>query len=297
MVFRRCALLGGGVVTIGSIGLGCWIQQKFRLVPIPDREALSFRRIGEVAFASFQAKQIEDKFTAEKHVEAVATLSSKLKVSEKSGQQRKEIDKLRLNYRVGYLQGVFSDNPSLSSFVFGHRENLPIMFPAPLEESRRGFVFSGPLYSLHDLKSRQDIWNGNYIRCKPHLRQADVFITGTKDFQKCEQLKTAVLKDAAMIASGILWNKQLPAEDPISKTPVFDCAKRRSYKFKGNLTRLDQSTQLKILGNEFTTCHFHSLEVVITGMTDKDTCRDFYLRYMPQVLNTATTFKKSTPAN
>lgn len=292
MVFRRCALLGGGVFAIGSIGLGCWIQQKFRQVPVPHREALSFRKIGEVAFASFHAKQIEDKFTAEKHVEAVAILSSKLKVLEKVDQQRKEIDKLRLNYRVGYLQEVLSDNSSLSSLVFGYRENLPIMFPAPLEESRRGFIFLGALYSLNHLKSRQDIRNGNYIRCKPHLRKADVFITGTKDFQKCEQLKTALLKDAAMIASGILWNKQLPAEDPISKTPVFDCVKRRSYKFRGSLTRLDQSTQLKILGSEFTTCHFHSLEVVITGMTDKNTCRDFYLRYMAQLLNTATASKK-----
>jgi hypothetical protein len=303
----RKVLFGSGVFSIGSIGcFGYWVQQKSHQTPDGQKESLLIR-MNELAVALPKTMQIEDKYTAKKHIDSVANLSSVEVAS--SDKVQKEMDKIKTSYYAGYLQEVFQDNPLMSDPVFDYNENLPVVSLTLPGETHKGFVFSGPIYSLHNLKSHQDILNGNYIRCKSHVavknseggrqvnyKHVDVLITGTTDCRKCNQLKNAILRDAAMVASGISLKSKIDHEDPISDTPVFDCSKKGCDEV-GDLTAVTEPAKSKIRRGNFTACNFYTLKktrlsrgsykecgAIVAGTTNEDVCKNLHFAEMRKIL-------------
>lgn len=306
MSFFRNILFASGTLSVSSLGyFGYWTQQNSREVPA-DQKGNLIIRMQEITLAFYQVKQIKDKYTAEKHIASVTNLSSKnAPIGDKL---KKEMDKIATSYYAGYIQEALQENPSMTMPVFDYSDHLPVLLPTPAGETHKGFIFSGPLYNLHSLKSRQDILNGNYIRCKSQMtiktnekyydryQPIDVLITGTTDCTKCNQLKNAILRDAAMIASDISWNKKINAEDPISDTPVMDCNETGCGEV-GDLTSIPEPVKEKIRNGNFTACNFYALNktrlsqgsykecgAIIVGTTDESACQDLHFSHMRKII-------------
>lgn len=198
MHFFRHVMCASGALSISSLGyFGYWTQQRAHQVSWDQRGSL-MTRMKEVACAFQHTQQIEDKYTAEKHIESVALLSSK-----KSPSTNKLKDATTF-YKFD-LQEFLYNNSSIKMPVFDYNNHSSL-------------IFSGSLLDLHSLKSRQDILSGNYIRCTLEtVSPVDLLITGTSKPSKCSLLKNPILFDATVIAP--------KADQPIAGCSVKDWTK------------------------------------------------------------------------
>jgi hypothetical protein len=294
----RHGLFLSSALTLSALGyLGYRVQQKSQQIP-EDQRGNVFFRIKEVAFAAYQARLIEDQYTAKKHIDSVTYLTSKNRVV--SDKLQPEINKVKLLYGDGYLQQALQDHPPFFTPVFSYHENLHTTIPDPLVESRQGFIFSGSLENLHSVDSLQDILNGNYIRCKSLIpvksktdlsskqyEEIDILITGTKECIRCHQLKNAIVRDAAKIAAKMTQNSTIDPADPISDTVVFDY-NGKEFSPAGNLVTMPNATKTQILEENFVACNVYSQEktnsrrtgsAIVTGTTNPSACSILYLNH------------------
>lgn len=174
--------LSGGALSIGCFGY--WVQQKSHQVP-EDRRGYLLPRIKEVASALFKATQIKDEYTAKKHIEIVATLSSKYSTEKRCVMfSEKEILQMEESCHNQALEKAL------------HDESVPPIVYTKLCIRWMGEAFSGPLNNLHDLDARNKILDGNYILCNFKLpiqgikkgKSIDVLLTGTTNCKDRERL-------------------------------------------------------------------------------------------------------------
>lgn len=304
----RNTLIGtSSLVALGSVGyLANWTLANSSLVP-PERKGNFLERMTEVFLAFYQKKHIKDPHTSLKHIETVANLSAN--DFDLGDRMLAELEKVNRLHFSGYLQAVLQDNPGMTLPVFEYVENFDIRFPIFSEKT--GFVFSGPLYDLYHSKSREDILQGNYIRCSSQMRlkpgvaksknfsaiqrSEDVLITGATDRWVCGKLKNTHLRDAAIFASNNL-SDGMDEDDPISDTPVFECTEDGCSQV-GDLYSLPESAKERIRWNDFVACNFFALNktrlsngdykecgAIVAGISDKSVCSDLHFGHMRKML-------------
>lgn len=285
--------LGG--LTLGS--LTYWMQNRENQVEKEHRGNLLLR-IGETANAIIESKKIADKAVAEKHVDLVSSISSRLYAAT-SLQSKIEQDKLSTSYFAGYLLETTLNVSGRQPFIFRYTENLPVGLPK-IDGSPYigGFIFSGPSSKINDAEAREQILKGQYIRCSTNLpyknvqsksyEKMDVILTGTTDCTKCASFRIHFMNDIVMSAARIGQKETIDSSYPLSDTPVFEVFQNK-FKQVGDLSEFPEATKKTVLLGNFTLCNFYSLQktrlsngsykevgAVVAGVKNPKVCKDLH---------------------
>ena len=280
----RNALVGAGAFAATAIGsFAYWVNGKTKELPTDQKGSL-FSRMREVISSFQQSKKIQNSYTAERHLDLTASLSSRSSTLA-SNRSQKEIDVLRTSYYAGYIPEALQNNPGATP-IFRYDENLPAALPTLPGETHKGFLFAGASPQICDAQARDAILYGNYIRCRAALpvpnpknvyklavpdpedayKKVDVIVAGTTEQGKCHQFKRDFLRDFAYLAA----KQPLDPQHPYSDTPVFDSSEK-GIKPTGDLTDMPQQTKEKILSGNFTTCNsYFSQKTRLSGDSHKD---------------------------
>jgi hypothetical protein len=290
-ITKLLCLTGGAIV--GALGtLSYDMHQTTKHIPEPQKGSL-LTRMYEVAQAWTNQKNIPDEYTASQHVKTVSLLSKKI-------DQRDFSNVTTERERAGkrdYLPLVFQYNRTSLSPVFSYLNN------------GNKFVFSGDLENIKDSQAREEIIQGNYVRCKnalilekPPVEKSeiqlpivaetkktyllrDAFIVGAKDCRVCDQFNIKHLKDIAFNAA----TDQLPKDHLFSNTPVlaiaYNANTRQSDFSLSTLSTLTQKSKNDIISGRFVACHFRRIdqpvppglncnlpEAYVVGATDPEVC-------------------------
>ena len=157
--------------------------------------------------------------------------------------------------------------------IFLYREKIPVVLPGG---PYSGFLFSGEVRANFG-DAKQEIINGNYIKCKDlvEIRRADrkrrkdcsikngtivgsdgpyalspIIIAGTCDDTKCEELREQFEKDMVWLARDSRLNKK----HPFSVTSTFDIDDNGKFINKGDLIEAneDEDFMTKLSLNQYT---------------------------------------------
>ena len=299
MSYIRNLLVAGS-----GIGFGSYAYMSYYISNEAEKISLKFeeeaKALEKINFIFDTANSIPHKHTSENHYFTVGSLSLKDDLIAK--EFKNELEKVKTSYYAGYLQQTLQEN-RLEKLVFEYQDNLQVALPTFEGQSHKGFVFSGTVEKMINLKAHEDILKGNYVRCEMscevRLRDSsdDILITGTTDCKKCYEFVNIVIADAAVAASLMCTKNKIDSLNVLSDTPVFELTKD-GFTEVGDLMSIPESTRKEIVFGEFTACNYYTmrktrmshgmykkLPSVITGITNPDACLALSMNTMKNQIN------------
>ena len=252
MSYTRGLALPFGGALFGSLAgaLSLWTHKQTKDVPF-DKKGNILGRINEMAsvlrIASLSSNPLS-------HIRTIASLPSKISMTEtKKGKRIYHKDNWA-QYTEGLkweLEKTYSDgNPlvfmvkSVNSWKRSAGSQGPLYHNrAPFNRFNK-FCLIGSISNFDSLKVREDIINGNYVRCpsaiwiKKHASasydQVDAIVAGTNKASTCNEIVKDIIYGTALRAAKVDSSKpNLDRFDPNAKTPVIV-----NEKSQGNLLEL-----------------------------------------------------------
>ncbi|NGX34820.1 MAG: hypothetical protein K1060chlam1_01177 [Candidatus Anoxychlamydiales bacterium] len=298
-----CAIAAS--VSIGGVLLG--VRSKASQLEPEQRGSLK-SRIQETVLATIKRREIMDKSVKAQHVDLVLTMSSR-DYSENAGLSKKELSKINTSYFAGYLFETVETYESSTHrpHVFRFTPNLPVCLPKIDDVPYQGFVFSGDTSRIHDSDARQQILDGNYVRCSSVLprkdsrsydyRDEEVIIAGTTDCGKCQDFGKGYFKDFIMASAGMGRRTSIDPKFPLSDTPVLEIEGDK-FKKVGDLAEFPESTKEKVRLMQYTLCPFYSLQktrlsdgrynevgAVVAGAENSKVCEALHFGHIRELIS------------
>jgi len=239
------SVVGGvcSIVVTVSAATVLWIDKR-TLEVAPELRGSFFSRLQEIVTAMFISKEIIDQSVGDRHVELVATMSSRY-FPKQTDIAAVELIRYFKSYHTGYLfkttKGLYSNRPLVFRLI------------AAAEGIER-FIFSGDTATLFDPVARKEILAGNYLRSssvlpmkecknKDGYRQVEIIIAATQDYKKIEDLKNEFFR--AFVRTSASKKGFSDHKHPFADTPVFEINKRELTRL-GDVANLSPSVKKKI---------------------------------------------------
>ena len=229
MALARAGYAAGGAATISSLYL---FYQAIHSLSKGQEKDSYFERLSEIAKSRLVKGSISDPYTAQEHVKLARSLSSAKPIGKHIELSKQQLYSLQGTYFI-YLACVLKEHlhKTKSPPVFDYVKNLQIP-PLKSSENLEAYQYAGTVKSLHDLRARERILEGNYIRCSKLLKTGDdestgidVILTGVTQPKQCKQFENRVGLEAIRLAT-YEKNRDSPDKGDAQKTSTWseeDC--------------------------------------------------------------------------